>query len=223
MDKIITSIEVQKNNPQRINIFINHEFAFGISKFVGAWLQVGQNLDEEKISNLKREDSEEVAFQKLIRFISYRPRSEDEIINRLIRFGFDDGVIEKVIVKLKEAGLAGDYQFAHEWVENRITFRPRSHKLLTMELRSKKIDEEIIQRIIGGIPSDEELALKAALKVSHKYETLDYSTFKKKLSGFLTRRGFNYSIVNEVCENLWEVKNIENDMSQQNEKLITHE
>ena len=53
MAQRITAIEPQQKNPQRVNIYLDGEFAFGLAAVVAAWLRVGQELGEEKIASLK--------------------------------------------------------------------------------------------------------------------------------------------------------------------------
>ena len=52
MEKTITGLELQNKNPNRLNVYLNHEFAFGISRFVGAWFKQGEKLDELSINQL---------------------------------------------------------------------------------------------------------------------------------------------------------------------------
>ena len=61
MEKVITTLETQENNPDRINVFLDGEFAFGISRYVGAWLSAGQKIDETKIKSLITADEKERA------------------------------------------------------------------------------------------------------------------------------------------------------------------
>ena len=60
--KKITAIEVQKRSPNRVNIHLDGEFAFGLARIVAAWLRVGQDLSEEKIEQLQADDARERAY-----------------------------------------------------------------------------------------------------------------------------------------------------------------
>jgi regulatory protein len=75
----ITAIEPQQKNPQRVNVYLDGEFAFGLASIVAVWLKPGQELSEEKAAQLKADDEREVAYQKALHFISYRPRSSAEV------------------------------------------------------------------------------------------------------------------------------------------------
>ena len=56
MGKQITDLKAQKRNHQRVNVYLDGEYAFGLSRIVAAWLHVGQELSPEKIKELKLED-----------------------------------------------------------------------------------------------------------------------------------------------------------------------
>ena len=97
----VTAIEVQKRNPSRVNIYLDDQFAFGLARITAAWLKVGQTLSEEKVSELKAEDSREVAMQTALHFLSYRPRSVDEVRKNLAKHEFGEDVIEQTIARLE--------------------------------------------------------------------------------------------------------------------------
>src|SRR5512139_2396674 len=142
--KKITAIQVQKKTPNRVNIHLDGEFAFGLSRIVAAWLRVGQELDEEKIKRLQIEEAQERAYQQAMLFLSYRARSESEIRQNLRKHEIPEPVIEQTLERLRQGGLANDQQFARAWVENRSTFRPRSRRMMAMELRQKGLDQEAV-------------------------------------------------------------------------------
>ena len=144
VERRITSLKVQKKNPNRVSIYLDEEFAFGVSRIVAAWLHVGQELNDEKISELQDQETNEAALQKALLLLSYRPRSEAEIRQKMKKGGFDPEVITKVLERLRETGLVRDESFARDWVENRSALRPRSRKMLAYELRQKGVAEEAI-------------------------------------------------------------------------------
>jgi hypothetical protein len=103
--KKITAIQVQKNNPNRVNIYLDGEFAFGLARIVAAWLQVGQTLDEEKIAKLQTDDSRERAWGQALLYLSYRARSENEIRQNLTKHEIPDAVIEETLERCAGTGL----------------------------------------------------------------------------------------------------------------------
>ena len=200
--KKITALTVQKKNPNRVNVHLDGEFAFGLARIVAAWLSVGQELSEEKIEQLQAEDARERAFQQAMLFLSYRARSEAEIRQNLRKHEIPEPVIEQTLDRLRQDGFANDHRFAQAWVENRSTFRPRSRRMMAMELRQKGLSAEAVSSAVEGV-DDESLAYEAAQKRMARYKGLEWNDFRKKLSDFLARRGFSYSVIAPVVTRIW--------------------
>jgi regulatory protein len=199
----ITAIEPQQKNPQRLNIYLDGEFAFGLAAIVAAWLKVGQDLDEEKIANLKAADEREVTYQKALHFLSYRPRSSAEVRQNLVKRGISGSLIDEIVNRLQAAGLVNDEAFARAWVENRNSFRPRGKSALRLELRRKGLSDEIVQSVLDMQVNEETLAFDAARKYARRLAGLEWQEFRQKLGGFLARRGFSYTTLAPVVSEVW--------------------
>lgn len=202
MMKKITAITAQKKNPNRVNIYLDGEFAFALARITAAWLKIGDILSDEKIASLQAEDSKERALQQALLFLSYRVRSEKEIRQNLLKHEYAEDVIEITLQRLRDTGLANDNDFARAWVENRNTFRPRSRRALTMELRQKGLDEETVKSAVSKV-DESALAYDTARKRASRFQGLEWSEFRKKLSEYLARRGFPYSVIAPVVTQIW--------------------
>jgi regulatory protein len=208
----ITAIKVQRKNTQRVSIFLDGEFAFGLTRIVAGWLHVGQVLDEKKIAALKADDELETAYLRAINFLSYRPRSKAEVRQNLRKYQVAAPLVEPTIERLEEKGFLNDFEFAKFWVENRNAFRPRGEKALRVELRQKGISDEIIGEVLETLVDEESLAYQAGLKRAKKLSRYDWQVFRKKLGAFLARRGFSYAVIYPLLPRLWdEVKGEEKD------------
>lgn len=203
MSGIVTAMKVQKRNPKRVNVYLDGEYAFGLARITAAWLQIGQQLSDEKIAQLKAQDSHEAAYQKALGFLDYRPRSSAEVRKNLEKHGYDPDVIAQVLERLGHSGLVNDEQFAQTWVDNRSEFRPRGRRLLSMELRQKGLDDEAIESALSEL-DEEELAYQAAIKYQRKLQGLPKPDFRRKLAGFLARRGFGYNVIEPVLQRVWQ-------------------
>ncbi len=137
------------------------------------------------------------------RYLSYRPRSEGEIRQGLHRRGFADEVAEKTIAKLREQNLSDDFAFAQFWTGNRLSFRPKSKRLIKKELRDKKVAAEIIEQVTKDI-DDEEIAYKLGCSRMHNLAHLDYPDFYRRLSSYLAYRGFSYEVIKRTVALLWQ-------------------
>jgi regulatory protein len=202
-DMKISAIEPQQKNPQRVNVYLDGEFAFGLARIVAAWLRVGQELSEEKIAGLKAEDERELTYQKALHFISFRPRSSHEVRQNLTKRGVSEPLVAETVDRLRNAGLVNDESFARAWVENRNTFRPRSKSALRMELRRKGLSDETIQSVVDENVDEQALALEAARKYARRLAGLEWAEYRQKLGGFLARRGFSYTTLAPVVSEVW--------------------
>ncbi|EKD88365.1 MAG: hypothetical protein ACD_34C00585G0003 [uncultured bacterium] len=211
MERQITAIHVQKHDPDRLNIDLDGEFAFGLSRLVAAWLKVGDFLSEDRINTLIESDTSEVAYQKATRLLDYRPRTEKEIRQRLIQKGYGPLEIDQVVLRLKRANLVQDQQFAKMWIENRNDYHPRSQRLMRYELRIKGVSEQMIESALADSADDIELATRAAAHYARKLNFQDRELFRKKLSAFLARRGFSYGTISPVIRDL--IRELEQDQS----------
>jgi regulatory protein len=211
MNKKITALKAQKKNPNRVNVYLDGEFAFGLTRIVSAWLSVGQELDDEQITGLQEQDSEEVALNNAIKYISFRSRTEAEIRRRLSEKGFSGQEIDKVLERLRSTGLVADEQYARSWVESRSASRPRSRRLMAIELRQKGVSNLDIEKALEETEDDDKLAYQAAIRYAHRLANLEWNKFRERLSAFLLRRGFAYGTIAPLVRRVWsEILAVEN-------------
>ena len=197
MEQKITALTAQKRNPNRVNVDLNGQFAFGLSRIVASWLKIGQTLSAEKIQELKNQDSEEIAYQKALQFISFKPRTTQQTIERLEKHGISQSLIETIIARLKKLEYLNDRRFAQNWVENRCLYKPRGSRLIQAELQKKGISTVLISEVVSEI-DEKPLAVAAAQKRAPRWKTLPVFDFRKKMYAFLSRKGFSYDTVSEI-------------------------
>jgi regulatory protein len=200
----ITAIEKQKRR-QRANIYLDGRFAFALSLelVMQAGLRVGDSLGPEQVDSLRRADVRQQAYEAALRLLAYRPRSEREMGQRLARRGLPPRVIGETMDRLRGQGLLDDAAFARFWVESRDQHSPRGRRLLWQELATKGIQRETAREATGAI-EEEQAALRAAEKRLYHLQGLDHSTFRRRLCGFLLRRGFSYETVRDTVDRLWQ-------------------
>ena len=203
MNHRITALRLQKHNHQRINVYLDGEYAFGLARIVTAWLQVGQEISDEKITQLQSEDTREAAYQRALKSISYRPRTEIEIRRNLAAHALSKENIDYVVERLKRSGLINDTSYAQDWVESRAANHPRSRRSLAYELEQRGIDTEIIAQTLDTI-DDEEMAYQAALSRARKLNQLEWKAFLRKMYRYLSQRGFNHEISSQAISRVWE-------------------
>jgi regulatory protein len=205
--KKITAIKASRSpRIQRSNIFLDGKFAFSLDNEVIAKeaLRVGWDLTNNEVELLTRTDHYQRCLNAAFQFLSFRPRSEKEIRERLQRRGYQSEDVEKSITQLKRLDLVNDNAFAEYWKENRNSFRPRGQRMLKLELRRKGVETEIIREVIGDIKDETDNAYRAAETRARTLPVADYQVFRQRLSGYLQRRGFDYGVINKVIKKAWQ-------------------
>ncbi len=204
MDRRITAIAAQNRNPNRLNIYLDGEYSFSLSRLVAAWLEPGKVLNQQQIDELVEKDTKEKVLQAALKLVDFRPRTEKELREKLSKKGFDKEKIEGVVEKLRESQVVQDDRFAESWVENRNEFHPRSQRLIRYELKNKGINEEAIEEALKNSADDEVLAYNAAVKLKNRYSGLEWQVFQKKVMAHLLRKGFSYDVVSSTVKRVWQ-------------------
>ena len=203
--KKITALRVGKSRGKRVNVFLDGKFAFSLEAEVAVreGLQPGQELSASEIEALARSDHFHRCLNAATHYLSYRPRSESELRERLYQRGFNGDSVEVVLVKLKEQGVVDDMAFTQFWKDNRESFSPRSQWLTKLELKRKGVAEDIIDQVTDAI-DDDNSAYRAALSKARSLPLSDRQDFCRRLGGYLKRRGFGYRVIKHTTERVWQ-------------------
>ncbi len=204
----ITTLQTQATNSERINIFVDGQFLMGANALIvlQMGLRVGQELSEEQLEQLRSEERLQQAVDRALNYLSFRPRSKQEVRNYLRRKDTPPELIESVMSRLDRMDLVNDRTFANFWVETREQFNPKGSHALKSELRQKGVQREIVEEVIDD-EQDEERAWRAAQKKAQSLlnqQDIDYPTFYRRLGSFLQRRGFGYEVTKHTVKKLWE-------------------
>ncbi len=200
----ITKIEQQKNNKERINIYINGEFAFGLMMEIKYKydLKEGMELDEDYIQKVLKEEELSKAKDQALKFLTYRQRSKKEIINKLKSKGYEEDIIENTLSYLEEYGLVNDVEFAKAFMRDKINLNKFGPTRIKYELYKKGIDDSIIEEVLEEDDEEYTRALVLAKKKLSSYKKDDKKAIYRKLGGFLQRKGYSYDCINRVLKEL---------------------
>jgi len=206
----ITALKRQKRNQERVSVYLDGAYAFSLPALEAIKLRREQHLSDDEITALKTLDLRAKAYDKAVGFLAVRPRSVDEVRQRLRKYrtrqkeSLAETHIDWVTEKLLEQGYLNDSEFASYWVEQRNRFKPLSPRALRYELLRKGVVEQIVEAAIDGSVDAEAAALQAARSRSRRWQGLDEADFRKKMTGFLQRRGFSWAVMRDVLEQSWQ-------------------
>ena len=196
----VTALRRQARRKGRVSVFVDGEFALGISEEVlaGSTLHKGLAVSEDLLLELLNRDIEFTARARAIKFLSYRARSEKEIGDRLRRYGYEQAVVDKVLAWLSTRGYVDDQAFASTFAAERAGNRGFGARRIAAELSrlgiSRELADEALVSISDESPSENETVLR---KARQRWQRLrsepDPRKRKSKLVQYLQRRGFDYS------------------------------
>lgn len=202
----ITSIEPQKHHPERVNVHVDGEFRLALAQeiVIRAALRAGDPITEGRIRELEAEDLLWKAREAALNLLSFRARTAEELRRRLRRKEFPAEVVEACVSGLVERGMVDDSAFAESFVRDRVRFRPRGPRRLVQELRARGVDPETAGEAVGEIMEREEiseldLAREAVAKWSRRAGE-DPQRARRRLYGFLARRGFGGETVRRIMD-----------------------
>lgn len=204
----ITLIEPQKKKG-RYNIYIDGQFSFGIYEdtLVKFGLRKNDELSENKIKEIR--DYDEINFGKKVayKYLSYKPRSEKELRDKLIKSKISSKNVNKIIKFFKEHNFINDEIYVKSLIDSKISKKPVGKKLLENKLRQKGISKDLIDSAIDLYIDDnreEENALILLEKYIKKINKYPSDKQKQKAFRYLLSRGFEYEVVSSVIQKFFD-------------------
>ena len=202
-DHLIVAIEKLKRRKNwKICIFDSGEYLEVPDEImVRSALSTGIRLSQIKFAELKTESDTIRAKEKALRMLSYRTRSEKELIQSMRSSGIRQSIAEAVIGDLKRLHLIDDEEFAGKFINDLIRRKPAGEFLLKAELQKKGISDAVIDRVINQAfkeVSPVELARKGARHWLARHPRTLSNERQQKIAQYLYKRGFSWSIIDEV-------------------------
>lgn len=203
---IITKIEVGKRNKERVNVYVDEEYAFSISAELvyKKNIKVKDKIDVESLRKLAEEDNYLKCKNSALKIIERTYKTEKELRDKLSLKGYEDHIIKRTINFLGEYNLLNDANYAKMYVKDR--GKSNGQKKIKYMLIQKGIDESIIEEELDKLDKDEiknvvqEMALKK-YKVLCKRENDSYK-LSQKLYRFLMGKGYDYELIKDVVKSI---------------------
>lgn len=202
----ITKLEVQKKNPARVSVYVDGEFALGVygDVVLEYGLAVGRQVSAEYLEQVKKSDVLMSAKTRALAYLAHRARTKHEVRNKLKRSGVDDETSDRVLKRLDELGYLDDKSYARDYVRSRINNRGYGPQRIRSELVRRGIAPELADTAVEEGFAELDLLDAARSHAQKKWSTLrrepDPGKRRRKLVGYLLRRGFDYETVYRVVE-----------------------
>lgn len=193
----ITAIKQQQKRSDRYSIFIDDKYAFSLSEsgLIESRLVSGQELSSAELADLKKTAGLDKAFGLALRYVAIRPRSEGELADYFRRKQIDQAMAAQIVERLRRSGLVDDLAFARAWVVNRRLLKSVSKRRLQLELRQKRVSQEVVSQVLTEDESDDKQALRQLIeKKRSRYPE------QQKLMQYLARQGFNFDDIKSALK-----------------------
>lgn len=138
------------------------------------------------------------ALQYAVKLLAVKPYSEMKLREKLAGRQFTDDEIATAVTRLISERLLDDRHFAEEFVRARLAARPRAGIMLVRDLYQRGIPRKLAQDVVNELApkqNDLEVARELVKRKSALFKNLDDQTRRRRLTGFLARRGFSYETI----------------------------
>ena len=198
----ITSSKQQLKMRDRYSVYIGEVYSFSLSEaaLVESKLHSGMELSKQEVDSYKKLSLDDKLYGRALRYVAMRQRTAWEVLFYLERKGADPSLSQIILNKLSIIELIDDEKFARSYVNDRQLLRPTSRRKIIMELKKKRIDSEIIERVLsadsGEVSTDQAAVAEV---ITSKRRQIKYQD-DTKLMQYLARQGFNYGDIKAALQ-----------------------
>lgn len=209
----ITALEYQKKNPNRVNIFVDGQFKFGVhvNHVVNYSLYKDKEITDSEIKEILRKDIVTRLYERSANLLSNSQKTTEQIRQYIYRIYCNnkddyknieeigiDVIQDEIVEKLKEVKLLNDYEFAISYIRAYYLIKPVSLFELQGKLRTKGLDNNDIEKAIQDTELDELEMIKFALL--KKFRTESIKKGDNKVIQYLSRKGFSWDLISGLIQ-----------------------
>jgi len=200
----ITALKQQVENHERISVFIDGEFAFGVwtDQVSGNQLHIGKDLSAAELYDLLDDEEALRVRSAALQYLAYAPRTEYQLRKRLRQKNYSRRGIEGIIQDLRDIGYIDDRKYAMEYVRARFEHKGYGPERIRRELDADGVQHEYINEAIAVCTDPDDLAERAR-QLLQRFQGRVHGSLpeqKKKLVAYLIRRGYGYMMAKELVQ-----------------------
>ena len=204
MKKQLTDIQIDEETPSRRILFLDGDYfdSVDVGCIPKLGLRIGLEIEPEVLHKLIQADEGIRAKNCALELLSCQSYSKSQMMYQLREKGFGAAAIDITLEDLEQLGHIKDEDFAKRWVARRQRSKPKGKKILAHELANQSVDKTTVDRVLARIEDSDEtnIALQLAQKQAKRYQSLRPEVAKRRLHGFLLRRGFDYETIQSAIE-----------------------
>lgn len=160
-------------------------------------------LDKSEIDKIRKEDERYRAYALAIQYLGAKPRTRKQIQQYLQRKEFEDENIQYALDRLEKEHIVDDEEYARQFASGRLRNSLKGRRWIKQELQQRGVSKEAAAEATDALDREVELiaAKKAAEKKARSLKG-ELRDRKRKLMGYLMRRGFPTDIVMEAIKSI---------------------
>jgi regulatory protein len=135
-------------------------------------------------------------YDRALNMLAFQPRSARDLRRRLVLKGEEPALADAAVARLLERGLLDDADYARQLTRSKVLGGGVSKRRVQQELFKKGVARETADAAIAEVYEDEQvdeqsLVDDAARKKARSLSKLDPETRRRRLYGFLARKGYD--------------------------------
>ncbi|WP_368489903.1 recombination regulator RecX [Clostridium sp. BJN0013] len=202
---IVTKIEIQKRNNNRVNIYLNEEFAFSCSAELVYKYNICRDkvLDINYLKDIIYKDNYIKCKSYALRIIEKSYKTEKQMYDKLIK-SFDDSIVKECIEFLKEYNFIDDNKFAEIYIKEKIYSQGKNK--IKYSLIKKGIKESVVNEKLCSIDNslEEKIAFDMAKKKYYLIIKSENNINKvyNKLGNYMVKNGYDFDLVRHILKKI---------------------
>ena len=200
---IIEKIDYSDKYNLIILTIAGEEFSLTYDFFNDLNLSLEDEVDFDTYKEILKENQYNRAKNFALAKISYSQKTSFELEKLLKDNDFDADAINKTIEFLKSFKLIDDKAYVKSFINDKSNISKWSRNKIRYALRSKKIDDQLIETYLSYISDDEEFQKAYDFAVKKSRGKTDYDT-KQKVYRYLSSKGFEYDIISRVIGEIFQ-------------------
>lgn len=151
-------------------------------------------------------------YERALDMLEARARAADELRRLLVKKGEPPAEVDAAIARLREAGLLDDASFARQLTRSKALGPGLSRRRIQLELTrrgvARRTADEAIDEVFDEEGVDEDASIeRVARKKLRMLGKVDDATRKRRLYGYLVRRGYDSDDIARVLRTVLAVSN----------------
>ena len=170
-------------------------------------LRVGQQLSDQDAARVGAEADVQRTYDRAVAMLASRGRAAGELRRLLLKKGEAASNVDTALARLRAVGFVDDESFSRQFARYRASAAGWSRRRIERELTKRGVDRTLAASIVGEVFAEEGIDDRATIQreAERKLRTLrrvDEPTRRRRLYGFLARRGYDPDSISSVMRGL---------------------